>query len=88
MLSSKIQDIYLKLQIPPTALKGDVEIIARVFGQGEPGQVCEDQTSLAFQSADQKEVGTAPENKELMERYSVVDLAESAAEALKLEKKG
>ena len=61
---------------------------AKAFGQGEPGQLFEDQAELEFQYAGSSDVDQAPENKELMERFSLVELAETAAEALKLERKG
>ncbi len=88
MLTAKTQDIYVKLQIPADVNASDLVLSAKVFGQGEPGQLYEDQTKLVFQHASQAEVDAAPENKEVMERFSVVELAETAAEALKLERKG
>ncbi len=88
MLSGKTQDIYIKLQIPAEVNKGELVMTAKVFSQGEPGQLYGDQTKLVLQYADQTDVEAAHEDKELMERYSVIELAESAAEALKLERKG
>ncbi len=88
MLSAKTLDIYLRLHIPVDINPDDLVMTAKIFGQGEPGQVYEDQTKVEFQYADQKDVESTPENKELMERFSEVELAETAAEALKLERKG
>jgi hypothetical protein len=88
MLSGKTQDIYIKLQIPAEVNKGELVMTAKVFGQGEPGQLYEDQTKVVLLYMEQKDVENAPVNKQLMERYSVVELAESAAEALKLERMG
>ncbi len=88
MLAGKMQDIYLKLQIPADVNAGKLALSAKAFGQGEPGQLFEDQAELDFQYAGSSDVDQAPENKELMERFSLVDLAETAAEALKLERKG
>jgi Ca-activated chloride channel homolog len=88
MLSGKTQDIYLKLQIPAGVEVADLVITAKAFGQGEPGQVYEDQSKAVFQSADQKDVDAASQDQELMERFSVVELAETASEALKLERIG
>jgi Ca-activated chloride channel homolog len=88
MLTDKTLDIYLKLHIPAYEKSNELVITAKVFGQGEPGQLYEDQSKLVFQYADQKDVDAATVNKELMERFSVVELAETATEALKLERKG
>jgi Ca-activated chloride channel family protein len=88
MLTDKTLDIYLKLQIPASIKSNQLVISAKVLGQGEPGQLYEDQNNVVFQYADQKDVDAIAANKELMERFSVVELAETATEALKLERKG
>ena len=88
MLAGKMQDIYLKLQIPADVNAGKLASSAKAFGQGEPGQLYEDQAEVEFHYAGSSDVDQAPENKELMERFSLVELAETAAEALKLERKG
>jgi Ca-activated chloride channel family protein len=88
MLADKTQDIYVKLQIPAECNTSEVALTAKVFGQGETGQVYEDQARVEFQYAGSAEVVQAHENKELMERFSLVELAETAAEALKLERAG
>jgi hypothetical protein len=76
------------MQIPADTKSNDLVITAKMFGQGEPGQVYDDQTKIVFQYAGEADVETALENKELMERYSIIELAETATEALKLERKG
>ena len=48
----------------------------------------EDQAKVTFQYADQKDVEVAAPSQELMERYSVVELADTATEALKLKRQG
>ena len=88
MLADKTQDIYVKLQIPAKGNTSELALTAKVFGQGETGQVYEDQARVEFQYAGSAEVVQALENKELMERFSLVVLAETAAEGLKLERKG
>ena len=87
ILADKTQDIYLKLQIPAEGNTSELVLTAKVFGQGAPGQVCEDQARLEFQYAGSAEIEQAHENKKLMERFSVVELVETTAEALKLERK-
>ncbi len=88
MLAGKMQDIYLKLQIPADVNAGKLALSAKVFGQGEPGQLYENQAKVEFQYDATTAVDQAPENKELMERFSLVEMAETATEALKLERMG
>jgi Ca-activated chloride channel family protein len=88
MLSGKTLEIYLKLQIPGSENGGELPLIARVLGQGEPGQVFEGTTMLELTYAEQKTVDQAAEDRALMERFSQVELADTANEALKLEREG
>jgi Ca-activated chloride channel family protein len=88
MLSGKTQDIYVKLQIPVDDKASELVLNAKAFGQGEASEVLEDQAKVTFQYADQKDVDAAPLSQEFMERYSVVELADTATEALKLERQG
>jgi Ca-activated chloride channel family protein len=88
LLSGKTQDIFFKLQIPAGEPGAELTFNARVFGQGEPGQLFEDTTQLSFAYASEQELEKAPEDRELMERFSQVELADSANEALKLERQG
>jgi Ca-activated chloride channel homolog len=88
MLSLKTQDIYIRLQVPVNQNVQDISLTARVFGRGKQGQVYDSQANLTLQYTGQREVQAAPENRELLERFSIVDLADTAAEALKLERKG
>ncbi len=88
MLAGKTQDIYVKLQVPSIDKAGELTLNAKAFGQGEASEVLEDQVKIVFQYADQKDVDAAPLSQEVMERYSVVDLADTATEALKLERAG
>lgn len=88
MLSGKHQDIYIRLHVP--AIEGGEQLVftARVYGQDNNGQVVEAQASFTLQFASQLDVQSAPVDRELMERFSKVDLADSASEALKLERMG
>ena len=88
MLSGKTQDIYVKLQIPVDDKTSELVLNAKAFGQGEASEVLEDQAKVTFQYADQKDVDAAPLSQEFMERYSVVELADTATEALKFERIG
>jgi Ca-activated chloride channel family protein len=88
MLDAKTQDIYLDLHIPALEKPDKLALNARILTQGEPGQISEGQAQLTFQPASQKEIDSAPVNQSLMERYGMVELADEAAEALKLERQG
>jgi Ca-activated chloride channel family protein len=88
MLSGKLQDIYVKLQVPASKAADSMKLPAKVFGQGQPGAVYEDQADISFQYANAQEVEEAALNREVMERFSVVELADAATEALKLERRG
>lgn len=88
MLRDKTQDIYVRLQIPAAESSSELAIQAKAFGQGEPGQLYEDHAQLSFKAAALNEVEAAPEDKALMERFSKVELADTANEALKLERRG
>jgi Ca-activated chloride channel family protein len=88
MPAGKTQDIYVKLQIPSNEKSGEITLNAKAFAQGESGELLEDQAKAIFQYADQIDVEAAPVNREVMERFSVVELADTATEALKLEREG
>lgn len=88
MLEGKTQDIYLDLHIPAPEKPGELALSARILAQGEPGQVFKDQAQLVFQAAIQEEVDAAPTNQGIMERYGMLELADEATEALKLERLG
>ena len=88
MLTDKLQDIYIRLDIPQGEKLSDISLEAKGFGKGEDGNILADQAKVAFKYADQAEVEAEPVNRELMERFSVVELADEANEALKLERQG
>ena len=67
---------------------GELVLNGRVFGQGISNEVLEGQASGAFQYTGQAQVDAAPLDQGVMERFSVVELADTATEALKLERKG
>ncbi|NJD59286.1 MAG: VWA domain-containing protein, partial [Anaerolineae bacterium] len=88
MLSGRLQDLYVKLQVPAGAAADELKLNAKVFSQGQPGQVFEGQAETSFRYASGKEVEEAAVNQEVMQRFSVVELADAATEALKLERRG
>jgi Ca-activated chloride channel family protein len=88
MLTGKTQDIYVRLQVSSDDKSDELALNAKANGQGETGEVLESQAKVIFQYADPKDVEAAPVNREVMERFSVVELADTATEALKLERQG
>jgi len=74
--------------VPGDAQTGDFTLNARAFGKDDKGSLLESQVSLSFHYADQKDVDAALTNQGLMERFGIVELADSATEALKLERAG
>ena len=88
MLAGKLQDIYVKLQIPKDKNVSELSLKVRVFGKGEDVTILEDQAEVVFQYVDKQAVEAAQVDQALMERFSVVELADETAEALKLERMG
>jgi Ca-activated chloride channel family protein len=88
MLSGKLQDIYLQLQIPSGEQSVDFTIGAKAFGKGVAEQLYDVHAEMVFKYADQPEVDAETVNHEIMERFSAVELADEATEALKLERQG
>ncbi len=74
--------------MPPAGEAQKLLLKARVFCKDEAGQICEDQAEVIFEYTDGGTAAAAPTNREVMERYALVELAESAHEALKLERQG
>lgn len=88
LYSDHTQDIYIKLSMPPAGASGELMLKARVFSKGEAGQICEDQAEVTYEYTDADKAMAAPKNREVMERYALVELAETTNEALKLERQG
>jgi Ca-activated chloride channel family protein len=88
LYAAHTQDIYIKLSMPAAGVAEELLLKARVFCKGEADQICEDQAEVTFEYTDTDTAAAAPRNREVMERYALVELAESANEALKLERQG
>jgi len=88
MLTGKLQDIYIKLQVPGDDKTEELALNAKAFGQGKDSEVLEGQAMIGFQCTTQEEVEAALPDQELMQRFGEVELADEATEALKLERKG
>ncbi len=88
LTSGREQEIYLKLLIPPASGPAELRIQTRVLAKGEGEQVFDQQAEVTFRYAGQAEAEAAPRNRLVLERFARVDLAETANEALKLERRG
>ena len=54
----------------------------------QSGEVGEDQAAVSFRYAEAEMLAAAPRNREVMLRFALVNLAEVANQALKLERQG
>jgi Ca-activated chloride channel family protein len=88
MLAGKTQEIYVKLEVPGDDKATELPLTARVFGKDISGGLLESQAGITFEYASQPDVEAAPVNQELMERFSLVEMADIATEAMKLEREG
>lgn len=80
--------VYLKLTFPATDIVAGLDISARVFARDDEDRLLEKQAEILLDSVPRAEVELSPEDKDLMSRFVVVDNAEAANEALKLERAG
>lgn len=88
MASDQTREIYLKLLTPPSESMVSLDINVTVRALGEKEALLEARTRLALRYADSDQVAAAPPNRPLLSRFSEVEVAEAANEALKLERKG
>jgi Ca-activated chloride channel family protein len=88
LFSGQTQEIYIRAYIPTPEPGGSTGISAEVNGKDEQGQLFHDQANFYFQAVGLEKLVTAPRNSGIMERFVVVNLAEIANEALKLERNG
>lgn len=88
LFSDQNQEIYIKLLTPPAGEQSQLKFTARLFGKGETGALIKVEEHIIFEYEDQKTAEAAPRQLDLLERYAQVDLAETANEALKLERRG
>jgi Ca-activated chloride channel family protein len=88
LYSGRQQEVYVKLLTPPAGDLSQLSLRAKAFGKGEGGQQYESQAEAALRYAPQAEAEAAPSKRDMLERFARVDLAETANEALKLERRG
>jgi len=88
LYAGRSQEIYVKLLTPPAGALEQLAFSARVTAQGEDGQALTNQAEIVLRYASQHESESAPRRLDVLQRYAGVDLAETAGEALKLERSG
>jgi Ca-activated chloride channel family protein len=88
LYSGQSQQIFIKFSTPPLNGASELKFNARIYGKDENNQLLEAQDEVVFNYADLKDVEAAPLNQALLERFASVDLADTATEALKLERRG
>lgn len=88
LASGQLRQIYLRLLTPPQEKLPTLEIRITARARGENEMVYEEKATLTLQYADPQEIQAARPDQSLMSRFSEVEVAEAANEALKLESKG
>ncbi|MBP8856592.1 MAG: VWA domain-containing protein [Anaerolineaceae bacterium] len=88
MYSGKSQMIYLKATIPAAASDTTLAIKASVYARGEEGQLLEAAAELALPVLAKADLDKIVPNLPMMQRFSVLELAEAAKAALELERQG
>jgi Ca-activated chloride channel family protein len=82
------REVYVKCLTPPMGNEAQITFHAQATGQGENGEQFSIETDLNLHYAPEVEVQAAPLRIDLMQRYSLVEIADKATEALKLERAG
>jgi Ca-activated chloride channel family protein len=82
------REVYVKLLTPPQSKKEQLVLRADLKAIGESEDLYQEQEKIILRYAPQAAVQTAPLQKEVIERFGVVEVAEIAGEALKLERAG
>jgi Ca-activated chloride channel family protein len=88
LFSGQSQEIYLKLLTPPSDSQEELVFHAKLLGKLQAGEVGEDQAAVSFRYAAAELLAAAPRNREVMLHFALVNLAEVANQAVKLERHG
>ncbi len=86
--ASQRREVYVKLLTPPAGKLSqlDIKAVLTALGDEETQFTVEETLTLKYAALD--EVQAAPQRRDLMERFTVVQVADKATEALKLERAG
>ena len=88
LFSQRKQEVYVKLLIPPANGQSQLVFRAELVGRDELNEPFRVQTELTLTYASSAESEAAPRQIDMLQRFAGVDLAETATEALKLERNG
>ncbi|NPV75287.1 MAG: VWA domain-containing protein [Anaerolineae bacterium] len=88
LASGQSRQIYLRLLTPPQEKLPALEIRLTARARKENEAFYEEKTTLTLKYANPQEIQAARPDQSLMSRFSEVEVAEAANEALKLESKG
>ncbi len=92
--ASQRREVYIRLLLPPQSEQSgqgnqaELAIQAQVTGRSEQGESLAASAQVTFHYAPRLQMAAAPVRQEVMQRYSQVEMADSATEALKLERAG
>lgn len=92
LAAGRSREVYCKLTVPAAAQGQEAQVTARVLAKGltvkEGSRLITLEQKVSLRWADPEELESAPKNEQVLERFAKVDLADQAAEALKLEARG
>ena len=88
MAAGQVRQVYLKLLTPPqgTADHLTFHVVARAMG--EAGELYEQAGEMLYRYAPQAEVQAAQPRQDVLQRFGIVEVADVATQALKLEREG
>ena len=86
--SGQRREVYVRLLAPPQSSQLELVVTGLASGRGEQGQPLSATAQVTFKYAARTQVAAAPVRQEVMQRFSQVEMADSATEALKLERAG
>ncbi len=88
LYSGQSQQVFIKFSTPPVNGSSELRFNARIYGKDESDQLLEAQDSAVLTYARQEDVESAPRNQDLLNRFALVDMADTVTEALKHERRG
>jgi Ca-activated chloride channel homolog len=88
MSAGRQQELYVKVLTPPSAQNEQLFFKAKVTARLESGEDVQAEAEIIFRYSSQAEAAAEPKRQDVLERFASVDIAHSAAEALKLERQG
>lgn len=88
LYSGQTLELYIQLLTPPASTDTPLTVQVYLKGRDEGNRILTVQGEMIFQYAGREKVASAPRRQEVMERFAHVNVAETANEALKLERRG